>query len=63
MLVHALGDIAFIEKWRPDRGQVSSDSRNGRFLIGYPNKNRVSISWTKRGAEAASVMAFLGMAL
>lgn len=31
------------------------DQGNGRFLIAYPGRQRVSYSWTVRGVEAASV--------
>lgn len=49
------GDMAYIDKWRPSVGSCVKDQGNGRFLIAYPGRQRVSYSWTVRGVEAASV--------
>ena len=51
------GDASFVERWRPPRGSCVTDHNNGRFLVAYPGRCRISISWTQRGREAASMAA------
>ena len=51
------GDMRYIEQWRPSRGSVIQDDSNGRFFVGYPGHIRQSISWTRRGMDAAAVQA------
>lgn len=50
-----VGDIDFVRKWSPPGARTVCDERNGRFLMHYRDHDRRSISWTKRGVQAAAL--------
>lgn len=44
---------AHLDSWKPIDSKIVLDEPNGRWLLSFPNSDRKSVSWTKRGQPAA----------
>lgn len=52
-----VGDDSYIQVWKPSVSTCYSCNANGQFKVVYPDVAPKSFAWTKRGMEAASVLA------
>lgn len=51
------GDESWIKAWMPAGSGLFVDDANGRFRVWYKDEGPKSVSWYKRGIEAASTEA------
>jgi hypothetical protein len=48
------GDASMLATFGPSKGTFATDNDNGRFFVLYPDRERKSVSWTKRGMTEAA---------